>query len=137
VVRKHFRRALNVPVRTRRAFSGIRIACMKAVMRYRVIYRKRFNREGEEADAPQTFLNVADGVVLDSEFVEQIEPPNLHVEDAMEEDDDFLSFGSEIWEYDVADGRDQEFKDAVLNSKMAMELERVEDIEDMPAASGQ
>jgi hypothetical protein len=110
---------------------------MKAVMRYRVTYRKRFNREGEEADAPQTFLNVADGVVLDSEFVEQIEPTNLHVEDAMEEDDDFLSLGSEIWEYDVADGRDQEFKDAVLNSKMAMELERVEDIEDMPAASGQ
>jgi hypothetical protein len=110
---------------------------MKAVMRYRVTYRKRFNREGEEADAPQTFLNVADGVVLDSEFVEQIEPPNLHVEDAMEEDDDFLSLGSEIWEYEVADGRDQEFKEAVLNSKMAMELERVEDIEDMPAASGQ
>jgi hypothetical protein len=106
-------------------------------MRYRVTYRKRFNREGDEADAPQTFLNVADGVVLDSEFVERIEPPSLHVEDAMEEDDDFLSLGSEVWEYDVADGRDQEFKDAVLNSQMAMELERLEDIEDMPAASGQ
>ena len=106
-------------------------------MRYRVTYRKRFTREGGEADAPQTFLNVADGVILDSEFVERIEPPSLHGEDAMEEDDDFLSLGSEIWEYEVADGRDQEFKDAVLNSQMAMELERVEDIEDMPAASGQ
>jgi hypothetical protein len=59
------------------------------------------------------------------------------VEDAMEEDDDFLSLGSEIWEYDVADGRDQEFKDAVLNSQMALEIERVEDIEDMPSLSGQ
>lgn len=106
-------------------------------MKYRVTYRKRFNREGDEADAPQTFLNVPDGVVLDSEFVERIEPPSLHVEDAMEEDDDFLSLGSEIWEYDVAEGRDQEFKDAVLNSQMAMELERVEYVEDMPAASGQ
>ena len=106
-------------------------------MRYRVTYRKRFDREGDEADAPQTFLSVPDGVILDSEYVERIEPTSLHVEDAMEEDDDFLSLGSEIWEYDVADGRDQEFKDAVLNSQMAMELERVEDIEDMPAASGQ
>ena len=106
-------------------------------MRYRVTYRKRFNREGGEADAPQTFLSVADGVVVDSEFVERFEPPSLHVEGDMEEDDDFLSLGSEIWEYDVADGRDQEFKDAVLNSGMAMELERVEDIEDMPALGGQ
>jgi hypothetical protein len=106
-------------------------------MRYRVTYRKRFNREGDEADAPQTFLNVADGVIVDSEFVERIEPPSLHGEDQMEEDDDFLSLGSEIWEYDVADGRDQEFKEAVLNSGMAMELERVEEIEDMPSLSGE
>ena len=106
-------------------------------MRYRVTYRKRFNREGEAADAPQTFLDVADGVVLDSEFVESIEPPSLHVEDAMEEDDDFLSLGADVWEYEVADGRDDEFKTAVLNSGMAMEIDRVEDIEDMPAVSGQ
>ncbi len=106
-------------------------------MRYRVTFRKRFNREGEEADAPQTFVNVPDGVILDSEFVERIEPPSLHGEDAMEEDDDFLSLGSEIWEYDVADNREQEFKDAVVNSRMALEIERMEDIEDMPAVSGQ
>lgn len=100
-------------------------------------FRKRFNREGGEADAPQTFVNVPDGVILDSEFVERIEPPSLHVEDDMEEGDDFLSLGSEIWEYDIADGRDREFRDAVLNSQMALDIERIEDIEDIPALSGQ
>lgn len=106
-------------------------------MRYRVTYRKRFNREGGEADAPQTFLNVADGVIADEEFVERFEPDNLHVEENMEEDDDFLSLGSEVWEYDIVPGHEREFKEAVLNSGMAMEIEEVEEVEDMPRLDGQ
>jgi hypothetical protein len=106
-------------------------------MRYRVTFRKRFARDGSEADAPVSFLNLADGVVADAEFVERFEPDSLHVEESMQEDDDFLSFGSEIWEFEVNPGREQEFKDAVLNSGVAMEMERVEEVEDLPAVSGQ
>ena len=106
-------------------------------MRYRVTYRKRFNQKGEGADAPQTFLDVPDGVVAEAEFVERFEPDSLHVEERMEEDDDFLAFGSEIWEYDVVPGREKEFKDAVLNSGMAMELDEVEEIKDLPPPQGQ
>jgi hypothetical protein len=106
-------------------------------MRYRVAYRKRFDWKGDEADHPEDFLIVPDGVVAEAEFVERIEPDALHVEGDMEEDDDFLSLGTEVWEYDVAPGREQEFKDAVLNSGMAMEMDRVEEVEDLPAVEGQ
>jgi hypothetical protein len=106
-------------------------------MRYRVVYKKRFSQTGGEADAPASFLNLPDGVVAEAEFVERFEPPSLHVEENMEEDDDFLSLGSEVWEYDVVDGREQEFRDAVLNSGMALEAERIEEVEDLPAIEGQ
>jgi hypothetical protein len=96
-------------------------------MRYRVTYRQRFTQSGSQADKPETFLNLADGIVMDAEFVERFEPDNLHGEEDMEEDDDFLSFGSEVWEYDVAPGRDQEFRNAVLNSGKAMEIDRVDE----------
>ncbi len=76
-------------------------------------------------------------MVAEAEFVERFEPPSLHVEENMEEDDDFLSLGSEVWEYDVVEGREQEFRDAVLNSGMAMEIDRLEEVEDMPAIEGQ
>lgn len=100
-------------------------------MRYRVTYRKRFDAEGQGTDAPQTFLDLPDGVVRDAVFVERFEPDALHTGDTMEEDDDFLSLGSEIWEYEIAAGREQEFKDAVLNSGMAMEMD---DMENLPTA---
>jgi hypothetical protein len=106
-------------------------------MRYRVVFRKRFSRDGGEADAPPSFLDLRDGVVAEAEFVERFEPENLHVEENMEEDDDFMSLGSEVWEYDVVPGQEREFKEAVLNSGMAMEMDRVEEVEDIPAIEGQ
>jgi hypothetical protein len=66
-----------------------------------------------------------------------VEPPSLYVEENREEDDDFLPFGSEVWEYDVADGRQDEFRDAVRNTGLALEVERVEEVEDLPAIEGQ
>jgi hypothetical protein len=44
----------------------------------------------------------------------------------MEEDDAFLSLSGEIWEYDIAPGRDQDFKEALQNSGMVMEFEPLE-----------
>jgi hypothetical protein len=104
---------------------------------YRVTFRKRFDREGEGADAPVTFLDLADGVVLDSTFVEAIEPDNLHVEESMDEDDDFLSLGTEIWEFDVADDRRQDFKDALVNSAVVVEFDEIErDDDDIASTAG-
>ena len=40
---------------------------------------------------------------------EQIEPAGLHPQEKLDEDDDYLSLGTEIWEYEVADGKEQEF----------------------------
>ncbi len=97
---------------------------------YRVSFRKRFNQQGEGSDAPVTFLNVADGVVLDSTVVETIEPDNLHNEESMEEDDDFLSLGTEVWDFDVAENAQQEFKDALVNSGMVMEYEELGEEDD-------
>jgi hypothetical protein len=54
-------------------------------------------------------------------------PGALHSEDALEEDDDFLSVGSETWDYDVADGREDDFIAALQNSQMVMEYVRLDD----------
>jgi hypothetical protein len=44
-----------------------------------------------------------------------------------EEDDDFLSVGSETWDYEVADGREDDFIAALQNSQMVMEYVRLDD----------
>ena len=94
-------------------------------MKYRVVFRDRSNAAGEKADDPASFLEAQlnDGVVVGSTFVERTGPDSKHSSEILEEDDDFMSYGTEVWEYDVADGRDREFKDALLNSGMAMEFE--------------
>ena len=97
-------------------------------MKYRVVFRERANQAGDVADNPASFLDneLPDGVVLDSEFVIRNDPEAQHSTEGLEEDDDFLSLGTEVWEYDVADGRDQEFKDALLNSGMVIEFDPIE-----------
>lgn len=96
-------------------------------MKYKVTFRQRFNQEGAPSDDPPSFVNVADGVILDAVFVERVEPSAVHVEERMEEDDDFMAFGTETWEYDIADGREQEFKDALVNSEVVIEWEEIEE----------
>jgi hypothetical protein len=101
---------------------------------YRVTFRKRFAQNGDDADSPVTFLNLPDGVVLDSTVVETINPENLHGEENMEEDDDFMSLGTEIWDFDVAEHAQQEFKDALVNSGVVLEFEEIdEEDDDLPA----
>lgn len=97
-------------------------------MKYRVIFRERSDRMGEKADDPASYLDtqLEDGIVMDSAFVGRLEPTSIHSSDLAEEDDAFLSLTGEIWEYDVADGRDQDFKDALQNSEMVMEFEPLE-----------
>ncbi len=97
-------------------------------MKYRVVFRERSDRAGEKADDPASYLDtqLEDGVVLDAAFVGRAEPDSLHSSDQLEEDDSFLSLSPEIWEYDVAEGRDADFKNALLNSGMVMEFEPLE-----------
>ena len=43
------------------------------------------------------------------------------------EDDGFLAFGTETWLYDVADGREDEFKTALVASEVVIEFEEYDD----------
>ena len=94
-------------------------------MRYRVTFRKRFNQEGEGSDSPVSQLNLADGVVQDSALVETFEPDSLHGEERMEEDDDFFPFGTEVWEFEVVDGKERDFEDSMAESGTVMEFEKM------------
>jgi hypothetical protein len=100
-------------------------------MKYRVAFMERTDAEGNRTEKPAEYveLDLADGVVLDRNFVERIEPDSMHGEDVMEEDDDFESIATEVWEYDVADGRDQDFIAALKNSKMVIEYQALGDID--------
>jgi hypothetical protein len=88
---------------------------------------ERTNAAGDPSEDPRGYVdaNLSDGVVLDATFVERAKPTAMHVEEQLEEDDDFLSVGSETWEYDVADGRRQDFLDALRNSQMVIEFVEV------------
>ncbi len=99
-------------------------------MKYKVVFRERSNESGEKADDPASFLDTQldDETVVDAVLVGRNNPDTLHSSDVVEEDDGFLSLGTEIWEYDVAEGKDQEFKDALRNSGMVMEFEPLESV---------
>jgi len=96
-------------------------------MRYQVVFKKRFNQEGDGSDSPQTLLNLPDGVIEEALMVEQIEPDSIHSEERMDEDDDCLPFGSEVWEFSVANSREDEFKNAVEESGVVMEYDVVDE----------
>jgi hypothetical protein len=98
-------------------------------MKYQVSFRERTDATGNPTENPPAFVEpeLMDGVVLAATFVERIEPDNMHVQEVMDEDDSFLSIGTEVWEYDIAEGRDREFIDALKNSQMVMEYETLDD----------
>ncbi|HEY7211663.1 MAG TPA: hypothetical protein VH477_15420 [Bryobacteraceae bacterium] len=102
-------------------------------MKYRVIFRERSDERGEPAEDPTRVLapQLDDSTVLDAAFVGRTEPDSLHSSDRAEEDDAFLSLSSEIWEYDIAEGKDEDFKNALLNSGMVMEVEPLEESDEL------
>lgn len=95
---------------------------------YKVTFVKRFDAQGEEADRPETFVEAPDGIVLNASRAEVIEPDGVHNEEALEEDDSFLSIGSEVWEYEIAEGRDQEFISALELSRKVLQYEQVDEV---------
>jgi hypothetical protein len=102
-------------------------------MRYRVTYRKRFSPEGEPSDDPKSLVDPGDGVVEDEEFVEIIEPAGLGVAEDLNEgtgsqesnDNGFLAFGTETWVYSIAEGRERDFTDTLLESGVVLEFEEL------------
>lgn len=98
-------------------------------MRYRVTFMERTDAEGRPTEFPPDFvaIDLPDGTVLDRTFVERTEPSAEHSEERLEEDDDFLSVGSETWDYEVADNRREDFLAAVKNSRLAMECLPLDD----------
>lgn len=106
-------------------------------MKYRVAFLERTNAQGKNSENPPEYvdLDLMEGVVLDQVFVERTEPESLHVQEVMDEDDSFESIATEVWEYDIAAGRDQEFIDALKNSQMVMEYEALDEVEMMDDTS--
>jgi hypothetical protein len=104
-------------------------------MRYRVTFRKRFSPEGEPADDPRALVETVDGVIEDEEFIEIIEPAGLGVAEDLNEgtgsqesnDNGFLGLGTETWTFDIAEGREREFTDALIESKVVIDFEEVPD----------
>ena len=98
-------------------------------MTYRVVFTKRFSAEGEGANRPETFVHVVDGVVLNAVKAEMMQPASIHSQEVMDEDDAFLGMsGVETWEYEIADGREGEFLDALQESEVVLEFERIDDV---------
>lgn len=104
-------------------------------MTYRVTFMERTSGTGDPSEFPPDYVAVdlPDGVVLDKVFVERTEPLALHSEERLEEDDSFLSVGSETWDYEVAEGREDDFIAALQNSQMVMEYVPLDE-ETTPAA---
>ena len=98
-------------------------------MRYRVTFMERTGATGQPSEFPPGYVAIetGEGVVLDRTFVDRIEPDALHGEEELDEDDSFLSVGSETWDYEIADGRQDEFLDALKNSQMAIECVPLDD----------
>jgi hypothetical protein len=104
-------------------------------MKYKVTFRKRFTREGEPADDPKSLVDPGDGVIQDEEFVEILEPAGLGTAEDLNDgsgsqesnDNGFLAFGSETWVFDVAEGREGEFRDALVQSQVVLNFEEVPD----------
>ena len=97
-------------------------------MTYRVTFMERTNGAGQPSELPPDYvaIDLPDGVVLDKVFLDRTEPSALHSEESLEEDDSFLSVGSETWDYEVADGREDDFIAALKNSQMVMEYVRLD-----------
>jgi hypothetical protein len=104
-------------------------------MKYKVTFRKRFAADGEPSDDPRSLVSPEDGVIEDEEMVEIIEPAGLGVAEDLNEgsgsqesnDNGFLNLGTETWVFDIAEGREKEFTDALVESRVVLDYEEVPD----------
>jgi hypothetical protein len=99
-------------------------------MRYRVAFAKRVQSGGDDCPMrPSAELdeNLAEGVVVEKVFIEQLETEAQHSQEVLDEDDAFLGSATpEVWEYEVLDERAPEFEDAIKKSDLVMEYDVVD-----------
>jgi len=99
-------------------------------MRYRVAFAKSGQSDGgEPAIQPSAEFdaNFSDGVIAEKVFVEALESEAWHSQEVMDEDDAFLGMAAaEVWEYDVADARADEFEYALNRSDYVLEYDVVD-----------
>ena len=102
-------------------------------MIYRVTFMERTDEAGEATENPTDYLaiQVSDGVILNRSFLQRDKPLALHSEEKLDEDNSFLSIGSETWDYEVADDRQDEFEQAMRRSQMVMEFVKLENIDEI------
>ncbi len=93
-------------------------------MRYRVVFRERVSGRGSPVENPVAFLqaNRSEEIVRQAVFVLRKDPEVRSSTDPLTEEQEFLELGTQTWEYEVAEGKDQEFKDALLNSGSILEF---------------
>ena len=88
-------------------------------------FAKRYQSDGSESAIDPTAdldVEIPDGVVAAKDFVGRLEPESQHGQEVLDEDDAWLGLAAaELWEYDVVDGREQDFIDAIQNSEVVME----------------
>lgn len=101
-------------------------------MKYQVTFMERTDAMGDPSEDPTEYLDMdlPEDLVLDAVFVQRLEPSGMHNQEVMDEDDSFLSVGTEVWEYDIADGRDQEFIDAVRQSRVVIDVVEMNEMMD-------
>ncbi len=109
-------------------------------MRYRILFPKRLRSDGQESSLdPTSELDafLAEGVVAEKVFVERLESPAQHSQEALDEDDSFLGMATpEVWEYEIVDGRVPEFEDAIKESNIAVEWQVVDESQTSPDDAG-
>lgn len=96
-------------------------------------FRKRFTSKGEPADDPKSLVDSGDGVIDDAQFVEILEPAGLGVAEDLNEgtgsqnshDNGLLALGTETCFYDIAEGREQEFIHALVESQVVLDFEEL------------
>ena len=100
-------------------------------MRYRVAFAKRFQSNGRESAIDPTAeldVNLVEGVVADKAFIERLEPASQHSQEVLDEDDAFLGHAvPEVWEYEIVDGRQDEFIEAMRISHVVMDYDVIDD----------
>ena len=90
---------------------------------------ERTSVTGRSSESPTDYvaIELPDGVVLEKLLIDRTEPEALHSEESLEEDDSFLSVGCETWDYEIDDGREDEFIAALKNSQIVMEYVRLDE----------
>jgi hypothetical protein len=86
-------------------------------------------------DDPKSRVDPGEGVIEDEEFVEVLEPAGLGVAEDLNEgsgseesnDNGFLSLGSETWVFSIAEGREKEFTDELVESGVVLDFEEIPD----------